>query len=143
MTTTMKPQPLNTQGNGKNNSKGNDKENGEVDYDPENDILFFKLKGREYSKSIELDDLVVDLDQEGLVSGLQIFDAGQQFNLDVGALQNIHHWNFHVKVENKVITIQLTFELEKDDRIVERGQNVIRESALLARDSEVRCAMEA
>lgn len=138
----MKPQPLNTQGDGKKNGKKNDTKNGEVDYDPENDILFFKLKEQEYAKSIELGDLVVDLDPEGVVTGLQIFDASQQFNLDTSSLQNVHHWNFHVKVENKVITIQLTFETERDEQVIERGQNLIRESAFLARDSEVVCAME-
>lgn len=139
----MKPQPLNTQGNGKKNGKKNDTKNGEVDYDPENDILFFKLKEREYAKSIELGDLVVDLDPEGVVTGLQIFDASQQFNLDASSLQNVHHWNFHVKVENKVITIQLMFETERDEQVIERGQNLIRESAFLARDSEVQCVIKA
>ncbi len=116
--------------------------NGEVDYDEENDILFFKIKNREYAKSIELNDLVLDVDAEGFVTGLQIFDASKLFHLDPESLQDVQRWEFHIKVENKVVSVQLTFDLQKDNKIIERGQNLVRESALLEHNSEVLCAME-
>ena len=48
-----------------------------VNYDYDNDILFFKVKDREYDHSVELEDLVLDVDSEGNVSGIQIFGASK------------------------------------------------------------------
>ena len=56
---------------------------GDVDYDFKHDILFFKTKDRKYAKSIELlDNIVVDVDKEGFLVGVQIFDASEFLNLD-------------------------------------------------------------
>ena len=45
---------------------------GEVDYDYKHDILFFKTKDRQYSKSIELlDNIVIDVDKSGFLVGIQ------------------------------------------------------------------------
>ena len=63
---------------------------GEVDYDFKHDILFFKTKEREYAKSIELlDNLVIDVDKEGFLTGIQIFDAAKYLNIDKKSLLNI------------------------------------------------------
>ena len=63
---------------------------GEVDYDYKHDILFFKVKNREYTKSIELlDNLVVDVDKEGFLTGIQIFDAAEYLNIDKKILLNL------------------------------------------------------
>ncbi len=37
---------------------------GKMDYDYANDILFFKLKDREYAFSIEFHNIVIDIDKE-------------------------------------------------------------------------------
>ncbi|MBI2652197.1 DUF2283 domain-containing protein, partial [Candidatus Woesearchaeota archaeon] len=72
---------------------------GEVDYDYENDILFFKLKGRQYDKSIELlDNLVVDVDKEGFLVGIQMFDASEYLNIDKKSLLKIPNWQFTINV---------------------------------------------
>ena len=44
------------------------KGNGEVDYDYAHDIILFKVKDREYSKSVEFEDLVLDIDKEGFIT---------------------------------------------------------------------------
>jgi uncharacterized protein YuzE len=49
----------------------NAKGKGEADYDYANDILFFKIKDREYSHSIELEDIVLDIDVSGIITGIQ------------------------------------------------------------------------
>ncbi len=116
------------------------KGNGEMDYDYANDILFFKVKEREYDHSIELEDVVLDIDKEGYITGIQIFGASKMFNVDKDTLRNVQRWEFKVKTEGKVISIQLTFEMVRRNQIVERGQNLIRESSSLLTESEVMCA---
>ena len=44
---------------------------GEFDYDYKHDILFFKIKEREYGKSIETNNLIIDIDKEEYLVGIQ------------------------------------------------------------------------
>ena len=113
---------------------------GEKDYDNSNDILFFKVKDREYNHSIELEDFVLDVDKEGYITGIQIFGASKMFNVDKDTLRNVQKWEFKVRTEGKVISVQLMFEMLRRNQIVERGQNLVREAPSLLADSEVMCA---
>jgi len=113
---------------------------GQVDYDYKNDILFFKIKGREYMKSIDLDDVVVDVDKEGFITAAQIFDASKLFKIDKKVLMTIRSWQFEAKAENNVISLNITFEmLRRNKVIVEKGQNLIRETTSSLGNSEVMC----
>lgn len=125
----MKPKHLNAKGKG------------EVDYDYTNDILFFKVKERTYDHSIELEDFVLDVDNKGYITGIQIFGASKIFNIEKGILRNIKEWEFKVKTEGKIISVQLFFKILRRNEIVERGQNLIREATSLLTDSEVKCAV--
>ncbi len=113
---------------------------GEMDYDYVNDILSFKVREREYDHSIELEDVVLDVDKEGYITGVQIFGASTMFDIDKDTLRNVHKWEFKVKTEGKVISMQLMFEMVRRNQIVERGQNLVRESSSSFTDSEVMCA---
>ena len=113
---------------------------GEMDYDYSNDILFFKVKEREYDRSIELEDVVLDIDKEGYITGIQIFGASKMFNVEKDTLRNVQKWEFKVKTEGKVISVQLMFEMLRRNKVVERGQNLVREASSLLTDSEVMCA---
>ena len=116
---------------------------GEMNYDYANDILFFKVKEREYDRSIELEDVVLDVDKEGYITGIQIFGASKMFDVDKDTLRNVKKWEFKVRTEGKVIFVQLMFEMLRRNQVVERGQNLIRESSSLLTDSEVMCAATA
>ena len=109
----------------------NAKGKGQVIYDYTNDILLFKIKNRDYDKSIDFDDnnLSIDIDKEGFITGVQIFDATEVFNLKKGVLQEIKAFEFNSKCENNVITIQLKFVCVLRNKQIERcGQNFIREA---------------
>ncbi len=116
---------------------------GEMDYDYSNDILFFKVKNREYDHSLELGDVVLDVDKEEYITGIQIFGASIIFNVDKDTLRNVKKWEFKVRTEGKIISIQLMFEMVRRNQVVERGQNLVRESVSLLTDSEVRCDVSA
>lgn len=117
---------------------------GEVDYDYKNDILFFKVKDREYTRSLEFEDIVLDVDKEGFITGIQLFDASRLFRADKDALMKVRRWEFNTKVEENVITLQFRFEMVKQNKvIVEQGQNLVREATSPLNDSEVLCKIEA
>ncbi|MBS3176047.1 DUF2283 domain-containing protein [Candidatus Woesearchaeota archaeon] len=116
---------------------------GEFLYDYNNDIPLFKTKKRNYLKSLDFDDLIVDIDEQGFITGLQVFDASKVFNLSKMALKHIKEFVMHTKVENKVINIQLHFTSTlRNKPIITHGQNFTRESLdLHLKDAEVRCSV--
>ena len=72
-----------------------------------------------------------------------IFAASKMFDVDKDTLRNVKKWEFKVRTEGKVIFVQLMFEMLRRNQVVERGQNLIRESSSLLTDSEVMCAATA
>jgi len=83
---------------------------GELDYDYVNDILFFKVKNREYDRSIEADRFSIDIDKEGFVVGLQIFDASAFLRLEKMKLRQIRRWKLASIVDEGRIEIRIIFE---------------------------------
>ena len=113
---------------------------GEVSYDYKNDTLFFKIKDREYAKSVDFEDLVLDVDKDGFITGIQIFDVSKLLKIDKETVRHIRNWEFHAKCENNVISLNLMFEMVKRNKVlVERGHNLIRESTSPLQNSEVSC----
>ena len=116
---------------------------GEYTYDYRNDILLFKIKDRDYAMSIEFENLIVDIDKEGYITGLRIFDASQIFKLSKLALNNIKGFEFNSKVEDKVITIQLRFtSVLRNKPVIKHGQDIVREASdSHIKNSEVFCTV--
>lgn len=115
---------------------------GEVDYDYKNDILFFKTKGREYKKSIDFGNLVLDIDKEDFITGIQIFDASKMFKMAKEVLRNIKQWEFNAKTEENTIIIQLAFKALQRNKIMGTGtHNFERDAPLKMENSEVLCTV--
>jgi|SRR3989344_2160979 len=92
----------------------------EIDYDYSNDIILFKIKDRDYDYSIELEDVVLDIDKEGFITGIQVFDASNIFNASKEALTSIKNWEFKIRTEEKIIYIQLNFAIISRNKIIEK-----------------------
>jgi len=116
---------------------------GEHTYDYGNDILLFKIKNRDYMKSIDFENIVIDIDKEDFITGMRIFDASKVLKLSKLALRNIQQFEFNAKAEENVITIQLRFmAVLRNKPIIKQGQDFVRESLnsdIL--DSEVLCSV--
>ena len=102
---------------------------GEVDYDFKHDILFFKTKNREYQRSLELDNLILDIDSEGYIVGIQIYEASHFLNVERLKLRDIPNWEFNVKTEQmdqqgKKITkieFRLVFQVRVRNKLIEKN----------------------
>ena len=116
---------------------------GLYNYDYKNDLLSFKIKEREYSKSLDFGNLIMDIDKEGFITGLRVFDASKVFRLSKIALKNLKQFEFHTSVEDKVIKIQLRFtSVLRNKPVIKQGQDferVVLESNI--NDSEVVCTV--
>ncbi|MCH8003014.1 MAG: DUF2283 domain-containing protein [Nanoarchaeota archaeon] len=116
---------------------------GEYTYDYANDMLLFKIKNRDYLKSLDFDNLIVDIDKEGFITGLRIFDASKIFNIPKLALKNIKSWRFNASIEDKKVTIQLEFiPILRNKPLIKQGQNLVREAiGSKVSNSEVLCTV--
>lgn len=94
---------------------------GEFDYDLANDILFFKVKDREYSYSMELSNYVIDLDDEGFVVGMQIHNASNLFELRKESLKNVNTWKLEASIKDKVIQVKIFFNTIFRNKIIEKN----------------------
>lgn len=106
---------------------------GEVDYDFKQDILFFKSKNREYTRSIELDNIILDIDSKGFIVGIQILEASEFLRIDKIKLRDIPSWEFNTKTEQmeeqgKRITkieIRLVFKVRIRNQLVEKNPIIL------------------
>ncbi len=122
-------------------NKINLNKNGETSYDYANDVLFVKAKNKDYSESIEMNEVIIDLDFEGEVTGIRVFDASEVFNLSKNALKNIKELEFSIKIEDSTISINAWFNYSlPDNSILSHGQNFVREvTSSELKNSEIFC----
>jgi len=101
---------------------------GEMDYDFVNDILFFKLKNREYDFSLEFQNMVIDVDNEKFITGIQIFEASEFLGISRVNLRAIPKWQFKSKIDNGVIELRLNYQIEIRNKIYEKSPIIIQDN---------------
>jgi len=111
------------------NMKGKELEGaGEMDYDYVNDILFFKVKNREYDFSLEFQNMVIDVDEEQFITGIQIFEASKFLGITKMALRRIPTWQFKAKIKENLVEIRLFYQIEIRNRIIEKNPIIMQEN---------------
>jgi len=101
---------------------------GEMDYDYTNDVLFFKVKNREYDFSFEFQNMVVDVDKEKFITGIQIFDASEFLGIQKINLREIPKWQFKARINKGVIELRLFYQLKIRNKIIEKTPIIIQEN---------------
>jgi len=91
---------------------------GEMDYDYVNDILLFKVKDREYDFSIEFQNMVVDVDNDKFIVGIQIFDASKFLKINKEHLRKITKWQFKARLQDSEFRIDLYYQVIIRNRVV-------------------------
>ncbi len=112
---------------------------GEADYDFENDILFFKVKNREYEKSVELDRFAIDIDDENFVVGMQIFEASKFLGVPKEFLCAIKRWAFQATVAENRLEIRLMFQVLSRNRVIEKNPIIIEPLKISMPNSNMMC----
>jgi len=101
---------------------------GEMDYDYANDILFFKVKDREYDFSLEFQNMVIDIDNEKFIVGIQFFDVSEFLGISKLNLRSIPKWNFKAKINNGVIELRIFYQISIRNKIIEKTPIIIQEN---------------
>lgn len=116
--------------------------NGEADYDYESDILFFKVKNREYETSLDMGRFSVDFDTEKYVVGIQIFDASEFFGVSKILLRSIKKWGLQIDVAENKLEIRLMFQIVLRNKVIEKNPIIIESLRTRVPDSKVMCAVK-
>lgn len=101
---------------------------GEMDYDHVNDILFFKVKDREYNRSLEFENMVIDIDSKNFVTGIQIFDASQFLRINKENLRSIPKWQFQAYIDEESIEIRINFQVSIRNQLIEKNPIIIQKN---------------
>lgn len=85
------------------------------DYDFENDSLFFHSTGIKYKFSIDLGDIILDIDEDGTPIGAEILDASEVFGVPKASLKET------LEITLNIVVISRNKSVEK--RAASRGIN--------------------
>ena len=113
---------------------------GIVDYDYKYDILLFKTQEREYVKSIEIENMVLDVDKDGFIVAIQIFEASKFLKVYKYALLKVSQWNFEATVKDGMIEFRLTFEVVIRNKVIEKNPIIIQSISESLPNSKLVCA---
>lgn len=94
---------------------------GEYDYDEKHDILSFKAKGKEYRRSVELENVVLHFDVQGNMFGIQIFEASEYLQMGKEHLLHLKNWFFNAEVSENRLTLRLFFQIHDKGKIIEKN----------------------
>ena len=83
---------------------------------------------------------MIDVDKEGFLVGIQIFDASEFLNLDKKELLSIPKWFFNANVyDGNKIDIRLTFQIKIRNKIVEKNPIIAQQINQKLPNSEMIC----
>jgi len=111
----------------------------EFNYDYKYDILFFKTSEREYIKSIELDNIILDIDKERFIVGIQILEASKFLNLNKRVLLKVPRWEFKATVNEGRIEIRLMFQIVVRNKIIEKNPIIMEPTSEPLPNSQLVC----
>lgn len=89
-----------------------------MDYDFANDILLFKVKDREYDFSLEFQNMVIDIDNDKFIAGIQIFCASDFLKINKEHLKKITKWQFKAKLQGNEFRIDLYYQVIVRNKII-------------------------
>jgi len=87
----------------------------EINYDKEEDILFFSMK-RKVKASIDIGDFIIDIDNKGFVSGIEILNASENLNISQRKLENMQNALMNVTYKPKYVYISLVIKFKDKEK---------------------------
>jgi uncharacterized protein YuzE len=108
---------------------------GERSYDYANDILYFKIKNRNYAESLEFGNIIVDIDDQQFITGIRILDASTVLRIPKYGLNNIQEFAFTSRFDREQITVQLNFSCALRNKMIQsHGQDILREAPFAVKE---------
>lgn len=95
------------------------------DYDFQNDTIFFYVDNDKYVSSMDLDGIILDLNEDNFIMGIEILNASKKFNSSKAGLRDIHHFSATIEISKKNIEVSMKLEIVKRNKLIDRFLNAL------------------
>lgn len=92
-----------------------------IDYDYENDSLYFFIKGDKYEHSLNLENIIVDFSKGDYIKGVEIQNASKRFGVSKYALKGIHNVNIELDITNEKIELKIALTVKIRNKAVPKA----------------------
>ncbi len=90
------------------------------DYDPKRDIAFIYSHDYDYQESIKLKNMTLDLNPQGKVVALEIFNSSKSLEVEKKSLTTPEDFLIEISAENRIITVVASFKLHSEGGLTDR-----------------------
>jgi hypothetical protein len=95
------------------------------DYDLQNDSIFFYGEDKKYKSSVELEGVILDFNEEDYLTGIEILDASEKFNISKADLLNIKNFDATIIISKENIDVQMKMEYYKRNKLIATNLNAL------------------
>lgn len=99
-------------------------EDSEYDYDSLNDTFYIYYSSRKYSSSKILEDLVIDMNADNKVVGIEVLNASKKFGISKYELRSPVELECEIDVSDRKVNINLKFTFLKRNHHIARTMSV-------------------
>lgn len=95
------------------------------DYDLQNDSIFFYGEDKKYKSSVELEGVILDFNEEDYLTGIEILDASEKFNISKADLLNIKNFDATIIISKENIDVRMKMEYYKRNKLIDINFNAL------------------
>lgn len=114
---------------------------GKFNYDSTYDLLYLKINDFDYKKSIEINNLIIDFDDKKRITGIEVLDAAEFFNVSKQTLMTVKKWLIKVSFEDCKIYLNIEFEIKKGNKTVIKNPIIVESLHSRIPNAELICAV--
>lgn len=91
------------------------------DYDLENDTIFFYGTNKKYKKSLDVNDIIVDISEDNFIMAIEILDASKKFNVPKNDLLNVQYFNAEIYINEETIKVVMKLAIKKRNGLINKS----------------------
>ena len=96
-----------------------------IDYDYDNDVIFFYNENKIYDFSIDTDGIILDLSEDNYVMDIEIFNASKRFGVSKSDLRAVKRFEADINIGKENIEISMKLEILKRNRLLDKFFNAL------------------
>ncbi|NOR48188.1 MAG: DUF2283 domain-containing protein [Methanosarcinaceae archaeon] len=100
-------------------------ETNKIDYDYDNDIIFFYNEDKSYDLSIDAEGIILDLSEDNYVMDIEISNASKRFGVSKSDLRAVKHFEAEINIDRDNIEISMKLEIQKRNRLFDKFFNAL------------------
>lgn len=100
-------------------------ETNKIDYDYDNDVIFFYNEDKSYDFSIDAEGIILDLSEDNYVMDIEISNASKRFGVSKSDLRAVKHFEADINIDKDNIEISMKLEIQKRNRLFDKFFNAL------------------